>query len=242
MHAIAAQLEGGHDALDAARQRYTATVDVFRRATAALASGKEQQATAETNLARFNDLDERIAIAGAEMVKQGLTADLPSALAAETEQRNAARQQAGLCAGALRVIQAEYDTAEKVLRAATAALSEQALKVMLGEAEQLADQLRAAHRQIWDLADSLMGLQGIAEAAAFNLTPDAVLRLRADLQPLRTVLRTERPLVPAVIAQCRREAAVHWRARFAELVGKDFAVRGPVTGLAVGNSVVPRKA
>jgi hypothetical protein len=202
-----------------AKQARREAAETVARAAGALARGEEQHAETEARLARFKDLDERIATASAERVKRGLPAQPGESLVAEYLQRGAAREQLELCASVLRVLQAEHDAARAVLREAEMAVDVEACKVMLAEAERLAAEIGTAYRRIGELSDSLVGLDVMLLAAFPTLPPAPALQMRAALGRVLEARQPPKPsYVPGIAGEQTRQAVSHWRKRHIELV------------------------
>lgn len=172
----------------------------------------------KSHLAQFDDLDNRIAAARAEMVKRNDPGTLPEGFIAEREARRATRERFEECSSALALLEAQQGAAEKALREAAEAVSVAALHVILDEASALSHGLSAAQQQQWHLADSLYALDLVVNVAIGTLPhgPKGALRQRLGrlLQPLNAQRPEPPPLAPN--SPLRLEAAL-WRALHAEL-------------------------
>lgn len=220
MLAAAVEVEQNQsDALDAARLIRSAAAATLEGAVAACRRAEQQSANANARLARYGNLDDRIARSRAEMVKRDLHSPLPDKLLDELEQRNETHEEVRQSAGALEVLEAERAAAEKALQDATQALSVEVINVMLGEAAALADEARAAYRRIFEISDSVVGLDLMINAAAPTLPPDALLQMRAKLrQVLEALQQPKRPYVPGIATEQNRRVAAAWRERHSELM------------------------
>jgi len=208
-----------------AREVLAATIDRNRVAEATLEQSsvavKQARAAvvaAESHLAQFADLDNRIAATRAEMVKRNDPGTLPGSLIAERSARHAARETLEECNGALALLEAEQGVAEKELREAAEAVSVAALHVMLDEASALSDGLRAAQQQQWRLAESLYALDLMVSAASGALPGGPRAALRQRLGKLLEPLHMQRLVLPPTAPDNPlRLHAARWRTLHAEL-------------------------
>jgi hypothetical protein len=224
MEAVAARVERTpattrRAALTAAVERRAAADDSLRRTAEALGRANRASAEAEANLARFADLDHRIAAARALLVRQDRSGPVPDSLVAEREQRRLARERAEESAGALQVLRDEHADAEKALREATEALSLAAMHVMLDEATALSDAARAAQHQLWHSGDMLLALDLMVTGASMHLPkparapiPALILRLLEPLNAQRAEFPSTSPANPV------RQEVERWRALHAALM------------------------
>jgi len=206
------------DVLAAAIGRERAAVAALESASIAVKQARAAVEEVKSHLARFDDLDERIAAARAEMVKRNDSGSLPRALINEREARRVARERLDECNSALALLEAQRGAAEKTLREASEAVSVDALHVILDEATALSNGLHAAQMRQWHLADSLYALDLMVNVAIGTLPhgPKGALRQRLGrlLQPLNAQRPEPPPLAPN--SPLRLEAAL-WRALHAEL-------------------------
>jgi len=206
------------DVLAAAIGRERAAVAALESASIAVKQARAAVEEVKSNLAQFDDLDERIAAARAEMVKRNDPGTLPEGFIAEREARRATRERLEECSSALALLEAQQGAAEKALREAAEAASVAALHVILDEASALSHGLSAAQQKQWHLADSLYALDLVVNVAIGTLPhgPKGALRQRLGrlLQPLNAQRPEPPPLAPN--SPLRLEAAL-WRALHAEL-------------------------
>src|SRR5690348_12011950 len=130
-----AELASRIAAREAATAGLTAAAEALARARAAVQE-------AEAIVGNYGDLDERIAVVRAEMVKRGDSGSLPAQLVQERNARREAEERLAECKGAEKLLADEHNDAERHLREATEADAYEAYKVMLRKGASMGDQLR----------------------------------------------------------------------------------------------------
>jgi hypothetical protein len=208
------------DTLKAARLLRQIAAALLESAVAACSRASQNTMNAQARRAALGDVAGRIARERAEMVKRDERGEVPDKLLNDWEQCTEVDEQIRQCADAEKLLEAERVAAEEQLDAVTQRLSVEAFNAMLVEASELADEVRAAYRRIFEICDSLLGLDVMLNAAAQNLPAPAVLQLRARLRQVLEVRHPPKPpYVPGIAAEHTRQAVAIWQGRHKELMG-----------------------
>jgi hypothetical protein len=198
------------------------------RAADALERGQEAVRQAEAIVGNYGDLDERIAVVRAEMVKRGNGGSLPAKLVQERNARREAEERLAECEGAEKLLADEHNAAERHLRSATEAASLEGFAVLLRDAASMADELMEANQRVWNLTHRLLAIDSLIGIA---LRPEQSLGLRTRMHAeLKRVMDALHATEPQWVVNSANEPQALARARWKGLHTRLLAdANAPIT-------------
>jgi hypothetical protein len=220
MDAVAAlaMTVNAREALAAAIDRNLVAEATLEQTSRAVEQARAAVKAMNSHLAQFDDLDDRIAAARAEMVTRGDSGKLPGILISDREARRAALERQDECDRALALIQAQHAAAENARRDAADAVADAAINVALDEATALSGSLRAAQERVRHLSSRLYALDVVVGGLTATLPPARAGAPRRRLWELLKPLTVQRQELPpgALNSPCRLHAE-RWRAFLGDL-------------------------